>query len=226
MASVVEILRWESSVIWGLWGNWFAEIEAGSLIRGDGPQSRVSLPTLSAAVLRIICQQQTSALQWAILGIFEDFLQGAWSLARRNARVCHNWSPGRWNVNVAADCPQCPQAGPHRSYRDIFTQFYTRLVSGVLSCDSSCHVTSCPGIDRAVQCYVYQDPLHFQVIGPLPWSGFRWFNNFSSLTHALCQRLFRNPHCDYKHFRRSQAYIGISVKLQTRSTSCYFNSPF
>ena len=73
MASVVEILRWESSVIWGLWGNWFAEIEAGSLIRGDGPQSRVSLPTLSAAVLRSSVSSRPvhcSGQYWAYLRTF------------------------------------------------------------------------------------------------------------------------------------------------------------
>ena len=156
-----------------------------------------------------------------------------WAYLRTFYRAPGHWQgvmPGYVTIGLLADgmlmLPQTAPSAHRQDHTGATGTFSHNFTLGCLWSSELWLIMSCNKLPRHRQCYVYQDSLHFQVIGPLPWSGSRWFNNFSSLTHALCQRLFRNPHCDYKHFRRSQAYIGISVKLQTRSTSCYFNSPF
>lgn len=70
IASVVDKWRWERSIIWGLRGNWFAEIEAWSLIRERRPPPpSSSLPTFSSlysgsSVTSALCSN--SGHSWAL----------------------------------------------------------------------------------------------------------------------------------------------------------------
>ena len=128
IASVVDKLRWARSIIWGLWGNWFAEIEAWSLIRERLPCTQHSL--YSESSVSSSAQGSNTGHSWAL------FPDGCIVTPGRG----HQWGVMiglmlcRWNVNVAPIAHRPPGTTQELgSWGDIFTQFYTRLVPGVLT---------------------------------------------------------------------------------------------
>ena len=134
MASVEDKLRWERSIIWGLRGNWFAEIEAWSLIRERRPPAPQQL---TANILRHCIQDHQSAVHFlAILDTFYSLL----SLLMVTGEEYHDWSHApRWNVNVATVCPHCPQATrDHTGAGGTFSHNFTLGLSPewlIMSCN-------------------------------------------------------------------------------------------